>query len=196
MFDRLVDFIVRLSGRPRSTGFKVLAIIIGATVFLVLLPALAVYLGCLVSLVVSIPCPRWLEVVLGAASIVAGLSWLGWSFVTQWRLGRGTPAPIAAPQRLIVAGPYKLCRNPIQLGAMAYYFGLGAAVASLTAGLFCLIVFLILGSAYHKFIEEKELLVRFGPDYEAYRQRTPFLIPRPWRRGAAAGDQGPTSPRA
>jgi len=195
MFDKLVDFIVRLSGRPRSTGFKVLAIVIGATVFLALLPALGVYLGYLVSRAMAIPCPRWLEVVLGAASIVAGLSWLGWSFVTQWRLGRGTPAPFAAPQRLIVRGPYRLCRNPIQLGAMAYYFGLGAGLVNLTAGLFWLVVFLILGSVYHKFIEEKELLIRFGPDYEAYRQRTPFLIPRPWRRRAGGGERGQIPPR-
>ncbi|MBU0516789.1 MAG: isoprenylcysteine carboxylmethyltransferase family protein [Proteobacteria bacterium] len=196
MFGKLVDFIVRVSGRERSTRFKVVAIAFGATVFLVLLPALGIYLGYLVSLVFSISCPRWLELVLGLASILVGAWWLGWSFLAQWRLGRGTPAPIAAPQRLIVLGPYKLCRNPIQLGALCYYFGLGAAVASLTAGLFCLVVFFILGSAYHKFIEEKELLIRFGEDYGRYRRRTPFLIPRPWRRSPVAGDQGRSGPGA
>jgi protein-S-isoprenylcysteine O-methyltransferase Ste14 len=194
VFDRVVDFIVHISGRERSTGIKVLAVAVGATIFLVLLPWLGIYLGYLFSRAFSIPFPRWLEVILGAASILTGCFWLAWSFVTQWRIGRGTPAPIAAPQRLIVRGPYRLCRNPIELGALLYYFGLGAVLVNLTAGLFVLAVFWILGSAYHKFIEEKELLIRFGPDYEAYRRQTPFLIPRPWSRGPDRDDHDPARP--
>ncbi len=192
MFDRVVDFIVRISGRERTTKVKVLAIVIGASVFLIGLPWLGIYLGYLFSRALAIPCPGWLEILLGGASILVGGFWLVWSFVTQWQIGRGTPAPFAAPQRLIVRGPYRLCRNPIELGALLYYFGLGAALVNLTAGLFVLAIFWILGSAYHKFIEERELLIRFGPDYEAYRRRTPFLIPRPWRRGPARNGADPT----
>ncbi len=36
----------------------------------------------------------------------------------------------------------------------------------------------IIGSSYHKFIEEKELMLRFGDDYKNYKENTPFLIPK------------------
>jgi protein-S-isoprenylcysteine O-methyltransferase Ste14 len=36
-----------------------------------------------------------------------------------------------------------------------------------------------LGSIYHKCVEEKELAIRFGKEYEEYRKRTSFLIPLP-----------------
>lgn len=36
-----------------------------------------------------------------------------------------------------------------------------------------------LGTPYHKAVEEKELLQRLDPKYDAYRKRTSFLIPRP-----------------
>lgn len=36
-----------------------------------------------------------------------------------------------------------------------------------------------LGILYHKKVEEKELLERFGREYEEYRRRTSFLIPWP-----------------
>jgi len=32
--------------------------------------------------------------------------------------------------------------------------------------------------AYIRFIEEKELEVRFGQDYVDYKRTTPFLLPR------------------
>jgi protein-S-isoprenylcysteine O-methyltransferase Ste14 len=34
---------------------------------------------------------------------------------------------------------------------------------------------------YIKRIEEKEMELRFGQDYLAYKQQTPFLIPRFWK---------------
>jgi protein-S-isoprenylcysteine O-methyltransferase Ste14 len=37
---------------------------------------------------------------------------------------------------------------------------------------------LIIGSFYHKAVEEKELLARFGKEYEDYKARTPFLVPK------------------
>jgi protein-S-isoprenylcysteine O-methyltransferase Ste14 len=95
-----------------------------------------------------------------------------------WFVGEGTPAPTAPTQRLVVEGPYKLCRNPMKLGAISYYLGLGTLFHSLTTGLICFFVGLIIGTLYHKLVEEKELLIRFGEDYEKYKRSTPFLMPR------------------
>jgi protein-S-isoprenylcysteine O-methyltransferase Ste14 len=86
--------------------------------------------------------------------------------------------PAAPPRKLILRGPYGLSRNPIQLGAMFYYLGLGCLCSGIPAGLFAFGAALLFGSLYHKLVEEKELLARFGADYESYRRQTPFLVPR------------------
>lgn len=111
-------------------------------------------------------------------SIPLGLTFLIWTTVTQWAIGKGTPAPNAPTQKLIVVGPYKYCRNPIELGAVLYYLGFGTYFALLTTGLISCLLGLTIGSLYHKLIEEKEFELRFGEDYLEYKKRTPFLLPR------------------
>ena len=100
-----------------------------------------------------------------------------WAVRHQWTMGKGTPSLNAPTQRLVVTGPYRLCRNPIQLGALLYVLGLGTLTFSLNTGLLALGAGLIVGVVYIKGVEEKELVARFGEAYEAYRRRTPFLIP-------------------
>jgi protein-S-isoprenylcysteine O-methyltransferase Ste14 len=99
----------------------------------------------------------------------------------QIHIGKGTPVPLAPTQSLIITGPYKLCRNPIHFGTIIYYLGVGTLVGSLTVGIMNFLLGLILFSFYNKFVEEKELLLRFGKEYEAYKRNTPFLIPKLWR---------------
>lgn len=54
---------------------------------------------------------------------------------------------------------------------MALFFGSpGAALLVLLFGVFLVV--------YIKRVEEPELARRFGEEYLAYKQRTPFLIPR------------------
>jgi protein-S-isoprenylcysteine O-methyltransferase Ste14 len=48
--------------------------------------------------------------------------------------------------------------------------------------LVCLALGLLVGSLFHRRVEEVELERRFGSEYLAYRQRTPFLIPGVRRR--------------
>ena len=91
-------------------------------------------------------------------------------------MGRGTPAPIAPTQKLIVDGPYRKRRNPMLLGATIYCLGVGTILESITIGLIMSFLVLTLGTCYGKFIEEKELRIRFGQEYEEYKEKTPFLI--------------------
>lgn len=68
------------------------------------------------------------------------------------------------------------------MGVVLYYLGVGTLLESFTVGLLCFLLALVGGSLYHKFVEEKELLMRFGEKYKRYKEKTPFLIPRfPWR---------------
>jgi protein-S-isoprenylcysteine O-methyltransferase Ste14 len=98
--------------------------------------------------------------------------------VSQVKTGKGTPVPIAPTQKLIIDGPYRKRRNPMLLGAIIYCLGLGTILGSITMGLIISCLILIFGTCYSKFIEERELWIRFGQEYEEYKEKTPFLVPR------------------
>jgi protein-S-isoprenylcysteine O-methyltransferase Ste14 len=162
------------SPRQRSV-----ALLIEAVFFLGIFPLILIVLGTSLD--------RWwqwpplqselLRLLLGGLFSVAGWLFAVWSIYAQFTLGRGTPVPLMATQKLIVQPPYTYCRNPMALGAIVMYFGVavlfgspGAAVLVLL-GAICLLT-------YIKRIEEKEMDLRFGQEYLAYKRRTPFLIPR------------------
>jgi len=186
MASKLSRFLSIQSSKPRSAAVRLWALLGGFFVFLVVVPLLLGAVGRLVDQALKVTVPRSLESAFGLAVASLGLLLLLWAVGAFWRLGGGTPVPMAAPQRLVVRGPYHYCRNPIQLGASLFYLGLGCAVLSLIAGVVMFILALALGSAYHRFVEEPELLLRFGPAYDDYRRRTPFLFPRPWRKNDVA----------
>jgi len=172
------------AGAKRSRGFKVLSLITGGLIFLVLLPAFLFWLSQIITAAIApfcpwLPCPpRLVEIIVATPFAIGGLLLLGWSTLTQWRHGHGTPAQLAPTQRLVTTGPYALCRNPIELGAILYYLGLGTMLDSLGNGIICAILAALLGTAYHYLFEEAELAARFGEEYLIYREKTPFLIPR------------------
>ncbi|MBK6433755.1 isoprenylcysteine carboxylmethyltransferase family protein [Candidatus Amarolinea dominans] len=87
-----------------------------------------------------------------------------------------------ATQKLIVRPPYSFCRNPMTLGTIVAYLGIGVILGSPGAALV-----IILGAAalltYIRRAEEQEMIARFGDEYLAYRDRVPFIIPRLRRRG-------------
>ena len=57
-------------------------------------------------------------------------------------------------------------------------FGFGDYLESITIGLIMSCLILIFGTCYSKFIEERELWIRFGQEYEEYKEKTPFLVLR------------------
>jgi len=191
MLERLSRYLSDQGRSPRSPAVRIGALLGGSFLFLVLVPLLLGLLGRVAARWMRLPVPRSAEIAAGAVAAGAGLALLAWAAWAFWRAGGGTPVPATAPQKLVASGPYRHCRNPIELGAVCYFFGVGCAVVSLVAGLVMFLVGLILGSAYHKLVEEPALLLRFGADYEAYRRETPFLIPRLRRkRGLAERDGG------
>ena len=99
---------------------------------------------------------------------------------TQFRIwAKGTPSPTMATQKLLVGGPFSVCRNPMALDTILAYLGIGVVVgAPFAVGVVALFTAVL--TLYIKTVEEKELLARFGDEYAAYKQHTPFLIPF-WR---------------
>jgi protein-S-isoprenylcysteine O-methyltransferase Ste14 len=104
-----------------------------------------------------------------------------WDFAS---FGRGTPAPIDAPKRLVVRGLYRYTRNPMYAGVMTVI--LGWAVLFRDPGL--LLHALVFGICFHLVVvlyEEPRLQREFGREYDLYRSRVPRWLPRRDRRAAA-----------
>jgi protein-S-isoprenylcysteine O-methyltransferase Ste14 len=118
---------------------------------------------------------------LGAASIAAGLALVLPAFVRFAVEGRGTPAPVAPTERLVVTGAYRYVRNPMYLGVAALIVGqgllLGQAVLLAYAAIFVVVV-----TAFVRGYEEPTLARTFGAQYESYRRAVPRWRPRlrPW----------------
>jgi protein-S-isoprenylcysteine O-methyltransferase Ste14 len=101
-----------------------------------------------------------LPLVLGAVVY----AWCVWDFAT---FGHGTPAPIDAPQRLVVRGLYRYVRNPMYVGVLtviagwALYFGSWAVLSYGLAVALCFHSFVV-------FYEEPALQRAFGVAYVRY----------------------------
>lgn len=120
-------------------------------------------------------------VVLGAALLVAGVGVLLQSFARFVIEGRGTPAPIAPTERLVVGGLYRHVRNPMYVAVAATIVGqallLGRPWLFAYAGAFWVVV-----AAFVRSYEEPTLAARYGEEYAAYRRSVRAWWPRlrPW----------------
>lgn len=127
----------------------------------------------------------------GPTRVVAGLlfalggaiyAWCVWDFA---RFGRGTPAPIDAPRRLVVRGLYRFTRNPMYVGVLTVIF----AWATLYRAPELFVYGLCVWGVFHAFIvfyEEPQLAEAFAVEYAPYRSRVSRWLPL--RRGGSRED--------
>ena len=116
---------------------------------------------------------RWL----GGALLVLALP-VFVAFILRFVVeGRGTPAPIAPTERLVVGGPFRWVRNPGYISVIALLVGqallFGSAVLLACAALVAI--------GFHLFVvfyEEPTLRRQFGAEYENYCRRVRRWIPR------------------
>ena len=107
----------------------------------------------------------------------AGLAiyfWCLWDFAS---FGRGTPAPIDAPKKLVVRGLYRYTRNPMYLGVLTVI--LAWVVLSQELGL--LIYGACVATCFQLFVvyyEEPPLSRAFGESYREYRARVGRWLPK------------------
>ena len=122
---------------------------------------------------------RWLAVVPSVLGFAVALRCV-WDF--GW-VGRGTPAPIAPPQRLVVTGFYRYVRNPMYLGFAAGWIGLWIVFGHANPVLIASVAIVVLGvHLFVVFYEEPTLRRKFGTDYEEYCRNVRRWCPRmlPW----------------
>jgi protein-S-isoprenylcysteine O-methyltransferase Ste14 len=171
-----VDRYARLARKEYSAPARLTAMGGESLIFLFGIPASLFWLS-------SFGGDRWrfkLSVALSGLCLL--LAMLGlllglWTVWVQFRCARGTPVPLMATQKLLTAGPYSLCRNPMALGSIVFYVGIAAFTSSFKP-LIAVAVFALLLIAYIKLVEEKELALRFGDEYAQFKRRIPFIIPR------------------
>jgi protein-S-isoprenylcysteine O-methyltransferase Ste14 len=112
----------------------------------------------------------WIPIALGAFVFL-------WCYGIFIFIGHGTPWPFDPPRQLVITGPYRYVRNPIEGSFLLVVFGEMLLLES--SGLIAYWVFAItLLHVRQVFVEEPELRRRFGQSYEEYRQSVPRWIPR------------------
>lgn len=112
----------------------------------------------------------------GILPIVIGASFYfrcAWDFAL---FGRGTPAPIDPPRKLVSRGLYRLIRNPMYAGVLLVLLGEAILFGSVTILRYALLV----GAFFHLFViyyEEPTLKKKFGAAYGEYCRAVPRWIP-------------------
>jgi protein-S-isoprenylcysteine O-methyltransferase Ste14 len=129
---------------------------------------------------------HWLVRAGGAVLVVVGVGVLLEAFARFALEGRGTPAPVAPTQELVVGGLYRYLRNPMYVAVIATILGQGMflwrpillAYAAVVAAAMWLFV---------RTYEEPTLAARYGDRYAAYRRAVPGWWPR---RRPGTGEDG------
>jgi protein-S-isoprenylcysteine O-methyltransferase Ste14 len=113
----------------------------------------------------------------GAALLVIGLLALVACFLRFVTEGRGTPAPVAPTEKLVVGGLYRFVRNPMYVAVASMIAGQALLFRSAGAGVW-LVVFLLAVVGFVKGYEEPRLAEQFGESYAQYRRAVPGWWPR------------------
>lgn len=132
------------------------------------------------------PGRTWLALqLLGGLLVVAGTAAVVHSFARFVTEGRGTPAPFAPTERLVVGGLYRFVRNPMYAAAVAVIIGQALLLGRLALWVYAAVFWLLI-AGYVLRVEEPMLRARFTADYERYRRAVPAWLPRP-RSGHTEG---------
>ncbi|TQM32891.1 methyltransferase family protein [Nocardia bhagyanarayanae] len=90
--------------------------------------------------------------------------------------------PDATMDRLQVHGPYRLVRHPLMTGLLLSFWCAGDMTAGHLLWAVGLTGYILLGT----FLEERDLVARFGAAYRAYAEQVPAFFPSPLGPSARA----------
>ena len=119
--------------------------------------------------------------VAGIVLLAAGIAVVVTCFVRFVTEGRGTPAPVAPTETLVVGGLYRYVRNPMYVGVACAIAGQALLFHSWGVAAW-LALFLVAVVSFVKGYEEPRLAEQFGASYERYREAVPGWWPRFPRR--------------
>ena len=116
---------------------------------------------------------RWLAAIPSVLGFAVALRCV-WDF--GWT-GRGTPAPVAPPKRLVVVGFYRYVRNPMYVAVVGLIAGQALLLGNRTLLFYGMVVWLCF-HAFVLFYEEPVLRKKYAAVYEEFCQNVPRWIPR------------------
>ncbi len=125
--------------------------------------------------------PAW-AVAAGCVVTVVGVGIVAAAFVQFVVEGKGTPAPVAPTEELVVGGLYRWVRNPMYVGVGAAIAGQAIAFASVGVAAW-LALFVLAVTSFVVVYEAPTLRRTYGASYDAYAAAVHRWLPRirPWR---------------
>lgn len=117
----------------------------------------------------------------GFVIVAAGAFVVLRAFVRFVREGRGTPAPVAPTEELVVGGDYRFVRNPMYVGVVAAIFGQALVFLDWWVFGYGVVAWGVMAS-FVRWYEEPVLRARYGRQYEEYCRSVPPWIPSVLRR--------------
>jgi len=108
---------------------------------------------------------------------VSGATVQVWCIVLLQSIGKGTPSPVFSTQTLVINGPYRCVRNPLNLGELMVFGALAAWFGSMALLFYMLLAFF----AFHLFVvlwEEPAIRRRFGENYRQYEAAVSRWLPQ------------------
>lgn len=120
--------------------------------------------------------------VLGALLVVVGLAALVACVARFATEGRGTPAPIAPTETLVLSGLYRHVRNPMYVAVVSIIVGQALVFGSALVLGYAAAVWLLF-QGFTMLYEEPTLRREHGPAYDEYRAHVRRWWPRlhPWQ---------------
>src|SRR6266571_7831766 len=116
---------------------------------------------------------HWAPVrVAGLILLILGAIVLVQAFARFVAEGRGTPAPVAPTEHLVVGGLYRYVRNPMYLAVVAAITGQALVLDQAVLLAYAAAVWVVVAS-FVRLYEEPTLTRQFGAQYETYKRSVP-----------------------
>jgi protein-S-isoprenylcysteine O-methyltransferase Ste14 len=132
------------------------------------------------------PSDGWILAALGGALIVGGVAVLVHAFARYVIEGRGSPAPAAPTERLVVGGLNRYVRNPMYVAVIATILGQALFLSRPVLLVYAAGAFATM-AAFTRWYEEPVLAQQFGARYETYCKEVPRWLPRVRSRSKSEG---------
>jgi protein-S-isoprenylcysteine O-methyltransferase Ste14 len=178
--EQIIDLIYKVATGTKSIRL-ILTPLVGFIFFCIVL--LLMYTSFILDRFWGLPVfiPRSLSIAVSMPFLIIG------AFLWLWSAGiffktKGTPVPINPPPKLVIDGPYACSRNPMMTGLFMVVAGIGILFGSISLTFIMTPLFVFISILEFKYIEEPELMKRFGKEYQDYKERTPIIIPKIRRR--------------
>jgi protein-S-isoprenylcysteine O-methyltransferase Ste14 len=126
----------------------------------------------------SLPLPAWLRWM----GVPIGIAAIGLLFWTLRSLGRNLTDTVVTRREasLVTHGPYRWIRHPFYDSMLLAVIAISLVAANWFLAITGVGLFVLL--AVRASTEERNLVARFGPDYEAYTRQTGRFVPRIGKR--------------